>query len=667
MVAWAVALGLVGALGAVAFRFAIRLVQAVFFEGAAGLGDVRDVGVFAAPIDPVALVDSLPAWQVLLIPAFGGLLVGLLVTRFGSEARGPGIPEVMEAVALQGGAMRRRVFGLKMLTAALTIGTGGSAGREGPIAQIGAAIGSGLGRLLKAPPRQTRSMVACGAAAGIAATFNAPIAGALFAVEIILGDFAVTSFSPIVISSVVATVASRAMLGDAPAFLAPAYELGHPLELGAYAAIGGLTGLVAVFFTRSLGWSEDAFSKLPVPEFMRAAVGGLCVGAIALVVPEVLGVGYGSITETLHGRAAVGALALLLVAKLAATAITIGSGGSGGVFAPSLLLGAAMGGMGGAVLHQSFPDVVSSPASYALVTMGAMVAATTHAPITAIIMIFELTQSIEVIPPLMAACVTSSIVATWLFPESVYTQKLRRRGVDLARDDDPNVLASMSVRDLVDREPEILSSSADFDEVLDRIVHSDHSEIFVVNAEGELEGAIYLHQVRHLLKEEGLRSLVVASDLVQERLCVAEDDSLDVAMQLFSRDVGDEIAVVDSEDPRRLVGSLHQHDVIAVYNEETLRRDLAAGISNRISLAGERSVELGGDFTLQERRAPVSFHGKTVRELDVRARSGVQILLIRSAGRAGAIRVPGPDDRIEPGDHLVIAGPRDAVEGLGSI
>ena len=170
------------------------------------------------------------------------------------------------------------------------------------------------------------------------------------------------------------------------------------------------------------------------------------------------------------------------------------------------------------------------------------------------------------------------IVATWLFPESVYTQKLRRRGVDLARDDDPNVLTSLFVRDLVDREPEVLSSSADFDEVLDRIVHSDHSEIFVVNAQGELEGAIYLHQVRHLLKEEGLRSLVVASDLVQERLSVAEDDNLDVAMHLFSRDVGDEIAVVDSDDPTKLVGSLHQHDVIAAYNEEMLRRDLAAGI-----------------------------------------------------------------------------------------
>ncbi|MAE95807.1 MAG: chloride channel protein [Deltaproteobacteria bacterium] len=666
MILWGTVLGLAGAVGAVAFRVLIRFFQALFFEGTEGVAAFWEAGLLADPVDPTETARALPVGWLLFIPSLGGLIVGVLITFLGRESRGPGVPEVMEAVALNGGSMRRRVLGLKTLTAAITIGSGGSAGREGPIVQIGAALASQLGRFLKTPPRQLRTMVGCGAAAGIAATFNAPIAGALFAVEIILGDFAVASFTPIVIASVVATVASRGVLGNHPAFEVPLYEIVSGMELLAYAGIGVVTGAVAVLFTRSLGWSEDLFARLPVPEFARAAVGGLCIGALALAVPEILGVGYGTIRGALGAEIAIGSLALLLVAKLLATAITIGSGGSGGVFAPSLFLGAAVGGLLGGGLELLFPGAVGSSGAYALVTMGAMVAATTHAPITAIIMIFELTQSIEVIPPLMAACVLSSLVASRLYPDSIYTQKLRRRGVDLARDDDPNVLKTLYVRDLLDREPEVVPAAASFDEVIDRIVNSEHSELFVVN-DGRLVGSIYLREVRRLLKEqEGLRAIVVAADLVQDSLQVDEDDDLDAAMHLFSRGITDELAVVDPKDPAKLVGSLRQPDVIAAYNQEVLRRDLAAGISNRISLAGEHTVDLGGHYVLQERRAPPSFVGKTIKEMDVRRRSGVQILLVRSAGRKGRIRVPGPDDRVEAGDHLVIAGPRAAVEELGS-
>jgi CIC family chloride channel protein len=320
-------------------------------------------------------------------------------------------------------------------------------------------------------------------------------------------------------------------------------------------------------------------------------------------------------------------------------------------------------------LNQLLPGAVGSPGAYALVTMGAMVAATTHAPITAIIMIFELTQSVEIIPPLMAACVISTLVSTFLYRDSIYTQKLRRRGIDLTRDQDPNVLKSLLVRDLVDREPEVVPASASFDEVIDLIVRSDHSELFVVNASGELTGAIYLRQVRRLLKEQQeLRSIVVAGDMVEERITLSEDDDLDAAMQLFSRGVADEIAVVDPENPRKLVGSIHERDVIASYNEEVLRRDLAGGVSNRISLAGgERLVELGGGYVLEEQLAARRFVGKTLRELNLRQRDGVQVLLIRGSGRDGPLRVPTPDDRIAAGDRLVVAGPRTAVEQIDKL
>ena len=500
-------------------------------------------------------------------------------------------------------------------------------------------------------------MVGCGAAAGISATFNAPIAGALFAVEIIIGDFAVAQFSPIVISSVVATVASRFFLGNQPAFQVPAYELVSPQELLAYMVLGVAAGLVAWAFIRSVRASEDLFDAIPIPDYLKPGVGGLGVGLIALVLPEVYGVGYDTVGNALTGQLPLVMLGALLIAKLLATSLTIGSGGSGGIFGPSLFLGATIGGLLGGIVHQLFPGATAVSGAYALVAMGAVVAASTHGPITAIIMIFEMTQTIEIIPPLMAACVISTLVATFLDRDSIYTQKLRRRGVDLATDDDPNVLKGLYVRDVVNREPEVVSASASFATVMELIVESEH---------GEFVGAIYLRQVRRLLKEqEQLRKIVVAGDMVEERVSVTEDDTLDTAMRIFSRGVATEIAVVDAANPQRLVGSIHQRDAIMAYNEESLRRDLVGGVSNRISIAGsERRVDLGGGYVLEERLAPAKFAGKTLRELDLRNRGGVQVLLIRSGDGSRGIRVPGPDDRIEHEDHLVVAGPRPEVENL---
>ncbi len=669
MVVVAVAIGLVGAAGAVVFRLLIRFFQAAFFGGPEGVSAMIDAGFLADPQDPLGLALSLPALAVVAIPAIGGLIVGLLVTNFAREAKGHGVPEVIEAVAVHGGVIRRRVVAVKTLASAISIGSGGSVGREGPIVQIGASIASLLGRWLRVSPRQLRTMVGCGAGAGIAATFNAPIAGALFAVEIIIGDFAVAQFSPIVISTVVATVASRVFLGNHPAFEVPTYDLVSPFELGPYMLVGAAAGVVAVIFTRTLSLAEDLFDAVPIHESLKAGLGGLGVGIIAVWAPQVMGVGYSSIGLMLAGALPLLTLGVLLVAKLAATTLTIGSGGSGGIFAPSLFLGAALGGLLGHTLNLFFPEAVGSPGAYALVTMGAMVAATTHAPITAIIMIFELTQSIEIIPPLMAACVISTLVSTFLYRDSIYSAKLRRKGVDLAREQDPNVLKSLYVRDIVDRDPEIVPASASFDDVIDLIVRSDHSELFVVNDRNELVGAIYLRQVRRLLREQQeLRSIVVAGDMIEERVALSEDDDLDAAMQLFSRGVADEIAVVDAEDPRRLIGSIHERDVISNYNQEVLRRDLAGGFSSRVTLAGgERQVDLGGGYVLEEQLAPQRFVGKTLAELDLRRRGGVQVLLIRAAGRTGALRVPTPDDRIEAGDRLVLAGPRTAVERIDKL
>jgi CIC family chloride channel protein len=286
MVLVAVVLGLLGGLGAVAFRRFIEWVNLIAWQqGPVTLGQIA----------------GLPWWWKVLAPAAGGLIVGFITYHFAKEAKGHGVPEVMEAVALRGGRIRPRVVLAKLLASGITIGSGGSVGREGPIVQIGSSLGSTIGQWLKLDPRRMRTLVGCGAAAGIAATFNAPVAGALFALEIILGDFGVAYFSPIVISSVAATVVSRGILGDVPAFEVPTYSLEHPSELFAYAGLGIMAGLVALAFIRSIYMSERLFEKLRTPGPLKAVIGGAAVGLIGISAPQVFGVGYEAITEALTG------------------------------------------------------------------------------------------------------------------------------------------------------------------------------------------------------------------------------------------------------------------------------------------------------------------------------------------------------------------------------
>jgi CIC family chloride channel protein len=669
MVLAATACGAAGAAGAVVFRILIRFFQALFFEGPQAALAVLASPPLGEPVDPIAAAGSLPFWVVLCLPALGGLVAGPLIWFLAREARGHGIPEVMEAVALRGGVMRRRAAAVKITASAVTLGSGGSAGQEGPIVQIGAALGSAVGQALRVPGRQLRTLVGCGAAAGLAATFNAPIAGAIFAAEVIVGDFAVAQFSPIVISAVVATVLSRYFLGNYPSFVVPPWELVSPFELAAYALLGLLAGLVALAFMRTLYRTEDLFAKLPVPEWLRPACGGLAVGAIAVFVPRVMGVGYETVDEVLRGGLAVPVVAGLLLAKLAATSITIGSGGSGGVFAPSLYLGATTGALLGAAVHAWFPASTASSGAYALVGMGAVVAATSHTPISAILILFEITQRIEIIPPLMTACVLSTLVASLAQRESIYTMKLKRLGIDLEARPDANPLKALFVSDVIDRAPEVVSDSAGFEALIDLIVRSPHTEFFVVDAQRELLGSISLAELRRvLLEREYLRSVVVAGDLVvSNHPSVTADDDLDFAMQLLDRENVDEIAVVDADDPRRLVGSVHKRDVIHAWNQELLRRDFAGGIASSVaSVERVHEVELGDDFVVRDVPAPHAAAGRSLADLDLRARTGAMVLLIRrpSAGRGAEIKVPSPDDLIEDGDVLIAAGSREALGRL---
>ena len=362
-------------------------------------------------------------------------------------------------------------------------------------------------------------------------------------------------------------------------------------------------------------------------------------------------------------------MAALVATKIVATSVTIGSGGSGGVFAPSLFLGAMLGGVAGTLVNEYFPGATASSGAYALVTMGAVVAATTHAPISAIIIIFELTQTIDIIPALMSACVVSSLVSQLLSRDSIYTSKLRRQGVDLEESADPNVLKSLYVRDVIDNEPEVISESANFQAILDLVVQSDHAQYFVQNDRGQLLGAISLSEVRRLIYEqEALRHLVVAGDLVDTRHpSVTPDNDLAVVMQIFSGTRLDEIAVVDAADSTSLLGTVSEKNIVEASQNEQQRRDLAGGFSSSMTAVERgKTVNLGDGFWLREILAPAYMFGRSLAELAIRERTGVQVVLVRGrrASDGGKVRVVGALDRFEEGETLIVAG---TLEGLNEL
>lgn len=560
MAVLAVIVGLAAGFGAVGFRHLIDFFQSIAYGSSDELLEV---------------VATIP-WNIKIwIPALGGLIVGPLVYFLAREAKGHGVPEVMEAVALKSGIIRKRVVVVKSLASAISISTGGSVGREGPIVQIGSAIGSTLGQALKVSPDRMRALVGCGAAAGIAATFNAPIAGSMFALEVILGDFGLATFSPIVISSVVATVVSRAYLGDTPAFIVPAYELVSAWELPMYLVLGVFCAVVGVTFIKTLYKVEDAFDSLKFPEYLKAVLGGMLLGLLGLVFPQVLGVGYGAMDAALMQQIAWWLMLVLVIVKVFATSITIGSGGSGGIFAPSLFLGAMAGGFFGMAVHTLFPTVTASPGAYSIVGMGAVVAATTHGPLAAILILFEMTGDYKIILPLMFACIVGIITSSQLLKDSIYTLKLARRGIDIKEGKEVNILKSIQVREIMSQKVETIPEGWLLERMTDKISKSKFNSFPVLDSDNKLCGILSFNDYSDAIFDEDLKHLVVAKDLATPTVVtVSTHDNLYAALEKISRKDFATLPVVSANDPGELVGIISRRDIIGAYDKAVLKKSL---------------------------------------------------------------------------------------------
>jgi len=623
------------------------------------------------------LVQQLGAanwFGVLLVPALGGLVVGPIIYLFAREARGHGVPEVMAAIITKGGFIRPRVALIKALASAITIGSGGSVGREGPIIQIGSSIGSTFGFLLHLPPRLMRTFVACGAAGGIAATFNAPIAGALFAVEIILGDFGFISLAPIVTSSVIATVVARGFEGDLAAFVVPHYSLVHPVELVFYLGLGLLCGLVAVMFIVTLDRLETLFDdRLKIHQAVGPMVGGLVIGAVGIFFPQVFGVGYETMNSALRGEMAVGLVFLLILVKMFATSVTLASGGSGGIFAPSLFMGAMTGSVVGHAANRLLPEITASPGAYALVGMGALVGAATHAPITAIVMIFEMTNDYKIILPLMISTIVGVLTSNYLHRESIYTHKLKRKGVILEKGMESNLLKSIKVQDVMRRGFESVPHDLPFNFLIDVLLQTARSRVAVVDDDGGLVGVIPREMAQKFLSEKDLLSeLIIARDLVvPDPSLLYPEDTLELASLRFQEYDCRELFVVDGEQTRRLVGMVRKGDLMDAYQREMIKLESGATFAYNINRRHRMEpVNVMDGYGILEVEAPHEFSGKRLRDLDLRNRFGINVLAIKRSGGVGRngarMWVPESSDALEDGDVLVVLGETEVINNLRS-
>jgi CIC family chloride channel protein len=638
----ALIVGVGAGLGAVVFRWLIQSITSLSFGGAS------------------EALGFLGRYYVVLVPAIGGLVVGPLIYFFAREAKGHGVPEVMEAVALRGGRIRPVVGLVKALASSICIGTGGSAGREGPIVQIGSALGSTVGQWLHLSDERIRNLVACGAAGGIAATFNAPIAGVMFALEVILQEFSVGYFSTVVISGVTANVISRIMLGDQPAFPLAPYSLVSVWELPLYALLGIVAAFVATAFIILLYKAEDLFDAWHFPEYLKPAVGGLAIGAIGLWLPQVLGVGYEAIQSTLLSPGDFTLLAVLLVAKLLATSITLGSGGSGGVFAPSLFMGAMLGGGFGLVVHGILPSTTASAGAYALVGMAAVFAGAARAPITAILILFEMTDNYLIILPLMLSTVISTLLAEQLSRESIYTLKLARRGIRLALGRDIDVMQGVFVNEAMTpvADLDIVSTGMSLGDLARSFDRTRHHGFPVVDENGDLHGVVTHRDLEEAIHRGDTGALTVGDIAASPPVTVCPDDPLWVALKrLGVRDVG-RLPVVDRNNSRRLLGMLHRHDVIRAYNLGILRRLDAQQRAERLRLG-----KIGGTQFVEievSEKSPVV--GQKLREIHL-----PESCIVVSVQRGRQVIIPHGDTVLGAGDKVVTFATEECAAELGGI
>ena len=641
--------------------------------GFASLAFTWLIGIILSIAFPFTWLNGFPPLArsliIVLAPTVGGVFVGVLITRFAREAKGHGVPAVMRALMERGGIIHPKVALVKTIASAITLGSGGSAGREGPIVQIGAALGSTVGQVFRVRPTHLRTLVICGAAGGIAAIFNAPFAGVFYGTEVLLEEFEARSISVIVLSAVTASVVIRALRGNNPAFAVPPYTLVSPLELGPYIVLGMLAGLVSVAFILCLYGAEDAFHALTLPEWLKPGIGGLLTGLLGLAYPlailpypPIFGATYVPIGAAVAGQIGLGMLVALLFGKLIGTAFTLGSGGSGGVFGPSLFLGSMLGGAFGIVAHALLPGTTAPSGAYALVGMAAVLGAAGHAPITGIMLAFEMVDNYQMILPLMVATVVAFLITRFLARESIDTLALARLGITYHfREPErpvPGVLQTTRVDQVMTRDVATVPPAMSLDDLARRFNETGHHGFPVVDGLDRLLGIVTLSDLEQAILERSTRAAPSenggkpdgpgrVSDIMSTDLAIAyPGESLEEALRTMAvRNVG-RLPVVDPSNPQQLLGLLRRSDVVVAFREQTPTARSSTAPLDIGAWGGTRFIEM-----VLAPGAPAA--NVAIRDLAPMMPPETLIVAIRRS-RSGAVTLPKGNTVVDPGDVVII-------------
>jgi CIC family chloride channel protein len=634
----AFAVGLLGGSAALVLRFAATEAPRLVWPG-------REL------VQGVALA---PVWARVAIPTAGGLLAGLVLAlglRWTGGARGW---DILEAVVLRNGVLPLRSALVRAASSLVTQASAGAVGREGPIVLVAAATASGVGGRLGVPTRERRVLVACGIAAGLACAYNTPLGAALFAMEIILGSFSLEAFAPLAISSVVATLLTWAAFGRDPVFHVPALSLSAPWEIGLYAALGVLSGLAAVVFLFALRASATLYSRSRLPRPVAMATAGLALGLVTLRYPEIVGNGREAVAALFDRPWGVEHVLALLALRLVVTPLAVGSGTVGGVFTPTLFLGAMLGHAFGAFVGTLSPALGANPEAFALAGMGFLLAGTTHAPLTAVVMVFEMTLDYGIVVPLLLGSAVASLVATRLSANSVYTEALQRKAGE-GEGAGYGALDVLRVADLVRADQVTVAPDLALPRLLDAFVASRRNHLYVVDGEGGFVGAVNLHDVNEALRAAEDPGAVTARDAVRPRFeTTFPEETLPRVLERFAAQECERLPVLADARSRRLVGTISKRDILSVYSLELLQR----GTGRRPA----RSIEPPLVSLVDEVPLPAELEGRTFAESRFRETHALALLLVRR-GAAGLL-LPDAALRFAKGDRLVVFGPRDRIVAL---
>ncbi|HSW28450.1 MAG TPA: chloride channel protein [Longimicrobiales bacterium] len=643
--AMAVAVGVVAGGGAIALRWMIRAVQWFFFDRGTTLGSA-----YGLPVPP---------WLVTIAaPAVGMVIVVYLLRWWAEEAKGHGVAEVQFAVRMRGGKIRPRVAFAKAVSSAISIGSGGSVGREGPIVQIGASLGSALAQFAGLSSEQVKLMVAAGSAGAIAATFNAPVAGVLFGLEVILGSFAARSFGLVVVASVSATAVAQSVLGPEPAFrLVEVFTFVSRWELGLYLLLGLVTGVVSLLFVRAVYGVEDWFDRWHTAIWVKAVAGGLVVGLMGTLGSGLLfGVGHEGVEMALAGSLSAGLMLALVFMKIAATSITLGAGGSGGVFAPALFIGAMAGGAFGKAAGQLLPGIAAAPGAYALVGAAAVFGASSHAPMTAIIILFEMTDNYRIILPLMLAVVVAQLLASRIDPDSIYSIKLRRRGALTAPRTEFGTLDILLVADAMTEEVPSVHADMALDALASHARGDRNHSWVVLDAQERMAGIVSVTDLEQAIVEGEMSGRTVADIMTRAVVTCAPEEPLRHAFRRFTeRDVF-QIPVVDPHDGGKVAGVLRRTEMMWAYKE------LADEHQRLVDRSGGLPSESRFESVHVELHVTPEHRGVCDRAVrDIHVPEHALIALLRRGDR---VVVPRGFTRVESGDLLTLITTRQHEQEL---